>query len=98
MRKGKSFICSILQFVVFIIAAIIGVLLFETFIGLIVAGFITGAGWLLFESMEEKGKFTSIDQKIYDTRVFSFLIMYKKIVYFFLFAIAMILTLFFVVA
>lgn len=92
MKKGKSFICSVLEVLSVVLIVFVCLLLTEEFWIIFVIGLLIGATWLFFENLEAKGAFTKTDQKIYDTAFFKFLKRYKNVVYVILFTIAMMLT------
>ncbi len=92
MKKGKSFICSVLELISVILIFGVCLVISGEFYMIFIAGFLIGASWLGFETLEKKGKFDPIDQKIYNTSVFQFLQRNRKAVYGVLFTIALCLT------
>ncbi|MFI3251539.1 MAG: hypothetical protein R3Y60_00215 [bacterium] len=93
MKKGKSFICSVLELIALIVVMSVCFLVIDSIYGLILGAFLCGLSWMTLEKLEEKGKFEKIDNKINDTVLFQFFSRHRKAVYIVLFAIALLLTL-----
>lgn len=92
--KGKSLISSALQLISVILIMWAMISLSDHVIMLFLGVLLCGMAWLLFDTLEAKGKFKKIDQKIYDTKLSAFLRNHRTAVYTILFAIGLLLTLF----
>lgn len=92
MKNGKSFICSVLEFISVIVIFAVCLLISDELYMIFIAGALISVVWLGCEQLEKKGKFEKIDQKLYDTAFFGFLKRHKQAVYVVLFTIAMCLT------
>lgn len=94
MKKGKSFVASILVLISIIAIMALVVIFIDSFWGVIIGAFLCGVAWLFFETLESKGAFAKVDEKIYSTSVFKFLQKRRTIVYFVLFSLGLLITLF----
>ncbi len=92
MKNQKSFVCSVLEILSFMIIITLVVLYFCNIWGILVACFLSAVTWLLLDSLQSKGKFNKIDNALAKTALFKWCTKHRKILYIVTFIILMTIT------